>query len=315
MMTQESKKPKSLAETLTERADDAAELQRKQKSRPRSEYIAEKIADYLDNKLSGDEMDSLYKNYGGAIESERLHREQAANEKKARAEARAEDLWNDRRKPTTEENAADKATIEEFCLRHPTWRRDIPTNVEKLLAHLRLNNELISTEALEAGYRELKLGGLFIESTEEEERVRRMSADSFLREHEELQDRRVPPLARAAVEKALISFASLRPEYLPTAKNATLMLGWLSETGLPPSTGNLDQAFNALGSQGFLELGDAVVSSGQTRFIDFGPRQPGYPSQPAKPSFRALVRDLTADELKQRMLDDKKFEAALDNLK
>lgn len=293
--------------------DDAARLEQEQ-NRPQT--VAAAINAYLTDQLKSRDMGDLYQKHGPAIEAERVRRERVAERKTRKDAETAKIFWAGG--GSRDESFQANVAVQHFVSSHSELHRLSESENAKIGARLRkwLTGERLECKEsnLERGFAYLKASGEITLKTAEESRIEQMSADNYLAESPELHDTRTPPLERAAVEKALLSFPSLRPEFLPTSKNASLMLQWLEETALPPSTGSFVQAFDALKSQGLLELSNAVVSSGSTKLQDHGERQPGYPPTLSKPSFRKLVRDLTADELKQRILDDPGFENALDNL-
>lgn len=300
----------SVEQTMKERSDDAAELRRQRKR----ESLPDKISRFLDGPpMSANEADVLTRDYAPQIDAERARREQAAAKEKAQAEEHAAALWQDRY-TRDDADAADRA-IHDFCQRHPNFKRSIPRNGELLVSELRRNNELVTLETLERAYQTLRPMGVFVEKTEEERRVDRLSADQYRQEHPELADHRVPPVILKQAEKALLTFISTHPQYIPCEGNRALMMEWLSEVGLPPTTGNLDSAFTALQSQGLLKVNSAVVTSGATKLTDFGDTGPrGVPPQSSKYSFRKKIESMSASEYAERCANDPQFKEALDNL-
>jgi hypothetical protein len=292
-----------------EGADDARELKKKPES------LASQIAAYLNNELTADQMDALSRDHGAEIDREKMLREQVAAQKKAQDQHRAAALWEDRLKPTPEENAVDKAAIEQFCQNHPNFRRDIAANGEMLLAELRANKELISTENLEKAYRALQPTGVFQETTPEEQRVQRMSAKEFKEEHaSDWPDQGVPPLVLTRIGKLLDTFSAVNPQYAHTPENAAKMTDGILKSGLPISVQSLEAIFRHLTARRELELNNAVMEYGATRVVDLGGHPQGFPKESERYSLRMKIRSMTADEIAKRCLDDPGFKSALDRL-
>jgi hypothetical protein len=289
---------------LQEHIDDAAELAKQQSDHA---SLATRINDYLADKLTALQMKELSDAYGPQIDAEIERRGQAARRKKELDEKNALRIFNG--VFTEKEEAAARKACFEFGQKYPSFL-GIVKNQLTLLEEVANRKQFVTVESLESAYKFLRSQGAFVEPIEPIQ-----SADDFLKDHTELHDTRTPPIARAAVEKALVSFASLNPEYLPTAKNGSLMMQWLAETELPPATGNLNQAFHALRSQGLLELNSAIMQSGSTRFTDYGnTAQHGIPPRPEKASFRKKVEGMTSTEIAEACRLDPAFERALNSL-
>ncbi len=308
-----SKEKCEFAEFMAAQEDDRARLEQEQEQ---PESLAAQIEAYLTDRLSSREMDALYRSYGQGIEKERLRREQEANRKRARDERKARSLWIDDISSQADMDAAD-AEIKKFILTHPNFRRDIPQNAQILLRWLAENNLLCTLENLEAGYAFLKPQNVFIQQTEEEQAEGRMSASEYKKMHSSdwPEEKSIPPLIVQRIDKVLDTFVASNPRYVRSDSNKDKIVSAFLKSGMQISTQSLQQIFDDLISRGELELSNAAQSGEVLTVTNLGGHAPGFPRQPIRPSFRRLVRELSADELKQRMLDDKGFESALDNLK
>ncbi len=291
-----------IGKLVREKEDDDRELQKKKKPLT----LAQKIEAFLDGPMNANGADTLTRDHGEAIDKEIQRREQAERRKKEFDEKNALRIFNG--VFTEKEEQAARQACWEVGQKHPTVL-GIVENQLMLLAEVQGRKQFVTVPNLESAFRDLLARKSFIEVVEPVQ-----SASDFLREHEELHDTRTPPLARAAVEKALLSFQHFRPEYIASSKNATLMMGWLSEAGLPPSVGNLEAAFDALRQSGQLELNTAVMVSGSTRFVDYGDAGPrGVPPRPDK-AFRKKIEGMTSIEIAEACRLDPAFERALNNL-
>jgi hypothetical protein len=291
-----------------ERADDARELQKK----PRS--LASRITAYLNDELSADEMDVLSKAHGPEIDRERMRRDTQAKQKTFRDSENAKILWAGG--GSRDEVYQAGVELENFLKSHPEFQSDTPENAQngQMLREWLESEKLSCTVAnLEKAYAGLKSRGEIINVTAEEKAIRGMTAEQFKASRPELVDKRTPPLMRAAVEKALLTFQAFHPEYIVNAKNGSLMMRWLEETQLPPTAGNLDAAFDALRRSGQLELSTAVTQSGSTRFVDYGDIGPhGLPPRPDKASFRKKIEGMTSTEIAEACRLDPAFERAFE---
>jgi hypothetical protein len=252
-------------------------------------------------------MQEIHARYAQAIEAEAERRTEAVRLKKDQDEKNALRIIGGVYTPKEEAEA--RQACARIALKHPKVL-SIEKNQYRLMKEIEDRKEFFTDDTLEAAYKFLDSEGAFEKSPEPPVQ----SADEYRRTHPELWDTRTPQLAHESVLRGLDAFRGSRPDYAATAKNATLMLGWLSESGLPPVAANFDLAFNALKSQGLLELNGAVAEHNGTRVVTYPPQQ-RTPVQPSKYSLRAKVDSMTAEEIRERILADKSFESALDNLK
>jgi hypothetical protein len=257
--------------------------------------------------MNADEAEKLTSAHGQQIDREIDRREGLAAELQAQDEQHALNQWQDVFTPAELDVAMNE--VKKFVAAHPSFRGDVEENRNLLLQELRNRKQHCTAGNLESVYRDLQFCGVFAAPPKPVQ-----SADAYLEEHPELLEKRVPALIAQQAEQALNTFVSTHPQYLANERNRITMMQWLSGVALPITSGNLDAAFDALSRNGQLELSDAVVSSGSTNFVDYGARQPGYPSQPAKWSFREKIAVMTADEIAARCGADPQFKAALDRL-
>ena len=294
-----SAKTKTDFEKLLEaREDDAAEYRKN----PR--HLADEIDQFLSGRMSSFTMDSFSRVFGEQIEAEIKRRA----EKKAEEEQHALDIFGD--KFTALEMADGQAAIREFVPRYPNCFRNLE-NLRILLAELENQKQFVTVENLSAAYQTLRTRKAFIESAADPV----ISADEYRRQHPELQDNRIPALARESVERALNSFIQSHPEYIASNRNFVALERWLSELELPITFSNLVSAFTALRGQGLLEINDSVVTSGNTTLVDYGEQTRGWPKESSKFSFRDKIRSMSADEVLDRCNNDSSFKASLDALK
>jgi hypothetical protein len=305
-------KPKSVELTMNERADDAAELA---KQEPDQADLASRIDAYLSDQFSAAEMDALSRTNQKEIDAEIDRRNRVAAEKRAREARKAKALWFDDLATKADCVAAD-AEILKFIRAHPSFPRHIPENANLLLRWLADNNLLCTLENLEKGYAFLRPQGVFIQQSEEEQRIGRMSAEQYRRENaSDWPQQGIPPLVMVGIEKALDTFAQANPQFIHSPENAAKMIEGIQKSGLSVSVQNLESVFRDLVARGELELNNSVQRGEVLRYTDMGGHAPGYPAQPRKYSLRAKLKSMTADEVKQRILDDPNFESALNSLK
>jgi hypothetical protein len=303
-------KPKSLEQSMAEREDDAAELAKHQ---PVQTDLSSRIAAYLSDQLSAAEMDALCRTNQKDIDAELDRRNRVAAEKRAREGRKAQLLWIDDIASKADADAAD-AEIRKFILAHPDFPRHIPENGNRLLRWLADERLLCTLENLERGYAVLRPQGVFIQATEEEHRIRKLSAEEFKAEHitDWPEEQGIPPLVLEGIARSLDTFVAGRPEYVRSDANKDKIMAALKNRG-PLSVQNIEEVYQDLVARGELELNKA--SRGEVlRYVDMGGHAPGYPARPQKYSFRKKLDEMTADEVKQRILNDPNFETALNNL-
>jgi hypothetical protein len=306
------KTTKSIEETMAAREDDAAELAKQQ---PDQADLASRIAAYLSDQLSASEMDALYRTNQKEIDAEIERRDRAAKQKKEQDVRKAKSLWVDDLATQADATAAD-AEIRKFLLAHPHFPRHVPQNGQALLRWLAENNLLCTLENLEKAYVFLRPQGVFVQKTEEEQVEARMSASEFKKMHASdwPEERAIPPLILQRIAQILETFAQANPRYIHSDSNKNKIVSALVKSGMQITTQSLQEIYNDLTSRGELELSNAAQTGEVLTVTNLGGHAPGYPARPQKYSFRKKIDEMTADEVKQRILDDPNFEAALNNL-
>ena len=293
-----------ITKLMREKADDLAE---REKRRPDPANLASQINSYLNNELSASEMDKLSREHGEAIDSEIARREKSARHQTEQDEKNALRIFNG--VYTDKEEADARRACAEFGQRHPIL--SIVKNQLTLLEEVANRKQFVTVANLEAAYKFLRSQGAFEEPIEPVQSAVEFKAANI----QDWPTPDVPPLIVARIGKILDTFTQANPRYIRSDSNKNKIVSALDKSGMQITMQSLQEIYNDLVSRGELELSNAAQTGEVLTVTNLGGHAPGYPRQPQKPSFRKLVRELTADELKQRMLDDKKFEAALDNLK
>jgi hypothetical protein len=300
---------KPIEQTMQEREREQEAKEKKQ----RSESVGAKIGKFLDGGMRADEMNIFSQTHAAEIDTEIKKREQDAARRRARDERHASEQWNDIF--DEEELAAAMAEVRKFVLNHPTFRGDIVENRNVLLYWLIDEKLLCTAENLERAYQDLKPRGVFIEKTEEERRVEKMSAKDYKKEHaSDWPAEGIPPLVLQSIAKVLDTFSAAHPEYVHSESNKDKILAALGESGVPLSVQAIEEVYKDLAARRELELNNAVMAYGGTRIVDLGGQPQGFPKESEKYSFKMKIRSMTANEIAQRCLDDPQFKSSLDNL-
>jgi hypothetical protein len=295
-----------ITKLIQERADDAAESAELEKQSPNPTNLAAQIDAYLSDRLGATDMKKLSDEYGPQIDAEMARREEVAQHKREQDEKNAQRIANG--VYTDAEERAARQACSEVGQKHPTVL-NILKNQLKLLEEVAKRKEFYTAPNLEAAYKFLDSQGAF-----EKPVVPVQSAEEYKKEH--IQDwpeeQGVPPSILQRVGKVLDTFSLSHPEYLHTDSNAQKIMAALPP-GAPVSLQLVEEAFLNVRDQ--LELSNAVQRGEIVKFVDMGSSPAGYPPRPRKYSLMKKLEGMSADEVRERMLNDKNFEAALNNLK
>jgi hypothetical protein len=296
---------KPIEQTLQEREREREAESKKQES----ETVAAKITRFLEGGMGAAEMDDFSKTDAAEIDAAIRKREQDKARRRARDERHAAEQWAD--VYDEEELAVAMAEVRKFVLKHPTFRGDIVENRNVLLYWLIDEKLLCTADNLERAYQDLKPRGVFIEKTEEERRIEKMSAKDFKKEHaSDWPAQGIPPLVLQSVGKVLDTFSAAHPEYVHSEGNKNKILAALEKCGVPVSVQAIEEIYQDLAARRELELKNAVMEYGASRIIDLGGRPQGFPKESEKYSFKMKIRSMTADQIAERCANDPAFKEA-----
>jgi hypothetical protein len=163
----------------------------------------------------------------------------------------------------------------------------------------------------------------------------RMGAEEYRRLHPEIQQERywnaltgreevrgVPQRVLNRWAQLVDTFVQTTPQYKPSEESKKAMLAYLNSRNLDLSLTNLQVAFEALVAAGEIETQDTPetvarrAGSNATVLTDLGGSPSGFPqyhTEGSKWQFRQMVKNLSADELREKMKNPA-FRKALDEM-
>lgn len=326
--------------------EELLKQRKREDSKKPSETLAAKIDQFISGTMRANEMDVFSKTHGPQIDAEITRR---GKEKARKAESARNEVEEYATKIWRGQQSAENCYSEQR-----QFMRDFPQfvgcleNIDAIASELRSQNLvphyqnlvqvfgelihrgdlLLSPAAIGAGAEETVTGEdlrrhpnlkLLLQPAEERERSRvaRQSADEYKSEHiEDWPQQGIPPLILHRIGKVLDTFSASHPEYLRSETNKSKIVAALTKSGLQITTQSLEEIFKDLTARGELDLdSSAIAEHGSTRLIDLGGRDyPGFPSESEKYSFKMKIRSMSAEEIKQRCLDDPQFKDSLDSL-